>query len=38
VLILAAVMVAEVIPPWLTARAAPQEAGERRPAPGGGSY
>jgi drug/metabolite transporter (DMT)-like permease len=37
-LILAAVVVAEVIPPWLAGRAAPREAGERRPAPGGGSY
>jgi drug/metabolite transporter (DMT)-like permease len=37
-LILTAVVVAEVIPPWLAGRAAPREAGERRPAPGGGSY
>jgi drug/metabolite transporter (DMT)-like permease len=38
ILILAAVIVAEVIPPWLTARSAPQDAAERRPAPGAGSY
>jgi drug/metabolite transporter (DMT)-like permease len=38
VLILAAVVVAEVIPPWLASRTAPSEAADRRPAPGGGSY
>jgi drug/metabolite transporter (DMT)-like permease len=37
VLILAAVVVAEVIPPWLATRAAPREAVERR-SPEGGSY